>query len=466
MNQNFCFGFTSPDDRLPIGKSGYVPILKQSPPRHQPPATHVTPTSRQALAETIISLVNLKSKLPPKLQKYASFGIVPKLLLLPFALGFMALIFVLRPFVVIKFFKVDQWRIGHLISNTEIIRLNTFHASKLRKHFTIYYFPDDTRPIANKYVVQKWRNTLPTLTGGWGWLLYQLAQRISAKIFTILATDTDVLELYSSYPTNWTFTSSEIQHGKEFLDTTECKNYDFVCLLVRDSTYLEAIRPNKSFSHHDYRDSEIQTYLSAAEQLTTRGLKLFRMGHLVKEPMKSNNPQIIDYATNGMRTEFLDVYLGANCKFCISTSSGWDEIPRIFRRPVLLVNLIPIFHSTRVTRQVVIYPKLILEKTTKKVLTLNEIIDRGISQSERSANFSDAGVTIQDLSSEELVEAVTEMAQRVEGTFVETPEQKEMQAKLKHIFSTHPTLQPSPNYYPIRTKFASCFLSRYPNFAD
>jgi hypothetical protein len=70
------------------------------------------------------------------------------------------------------------------------------------------------------------------------------------------------------------------------------------------------------------------------------------------------------------------------------------------------------------------------------------------------------------LSSEELVEAVTEMAQRVEGTFVETPEQKEMQAKLKRILSTHPQLQPSPNYYPIRAQFASCFLSRYPNFLD
>ena len=72
----------------------------------------------------------------------------------------------------------------------------------------------------------------------------------------------------------------------------------------------------------------------------------------------------------------------------------------------------------------------------------------------------------QDLSSDELVEAVTEMAQRVEGTFVETPEQKEMQAKLKHVLSTHPKLQPTPNYYPIRAEFASCFLSRYPNFLD
>ena len=198
------------------------------------------------------------------------------------------------------------------------------------------------------------------------------------------------------------------------------------------------------------------------------------MGHIAKKPMETNNPKIINYATNGMRTEFLDVYLGANCKFCISTSAGWDSIPQIFRRPIMLVNLSPIFEPEVVTWPAVIYPKLILEKTTKRVLTLNEIIDRDVSQKvaklelqgKRSVDFSDAGVTLRDLSSEELVEAVTEMAQRVEGTFVETPEQKEMQAKLNHILSTHPKLQPSPNFYPIRAQFASCFLSRYPNFLD
>jgi polyphosphate kinase len=91
----------------------------------------------------------------------------------------------------------------------------------------------------------------------------------------------------------------------------------------------------------------------------------------------------------------------------------------------------------------------------------HEVIDQYTSQT-----YQDAGVEIRDLSSEELVEAVTEMAQRVEGTFVETSEQEEMQAKLKHILSTHPKLQPSPNYHPIRAQFASCFLSRYPNFLD
>jgi hypothetical protein len=50
MNRNFCFGFTSPDDRLPIGKSGYAYILNHPPPRHQPPHFLATAITMHTLA--------------------------------------------------------------------------------------------------------------------------------------------------------------------------------------------------------------------------------------------------------------------------------------------------------------------------------------------------------------------------------------------------------------------------------
>jgi putative glycosyltransferase (TIGR04372 family) len=190
------------------------------------------------------------------------------------------------------------------------------------------------------------------------------------------------------------------------------------------------------------------------------------MGAMVKQALVSKHPRVIDYAANGMRTEFLDVFLGAHCSFCISTGSGWDGVPTIFRRPIMFVNHLPIFGSSAITLPLTLYPKLLVDQRTLTAQSLTELIQRDLSTPHNSAAYADAGVEIRDLSSEELVEAVTEMAQRVEGTFVETPEQKEMQAKLKHILSTHPKLQPTPNYYPIRAEFASCFLSRYPNFLD
>jgi putative glycosyltransferase (TIGR04372 family) len=408
--------------------------------------------------------VNLKSKLPTKLQKYASLGVIPKLLLLPFALSFIALILLLRPFVVIKFFKVNPWRIGHLLAEVEIVRLNALEASKTKKHFVIYYFPE--RRAANEYVVHMWKRVLPTVSGSWGWLTFTVSFEISRKNLICEPSHVDQRSLWSSYETNLRFTNNEIEQGEKFLASINCRDHNYVCLIVRDSCYLRAIRKDKSFAFHDFRDAEINSYLQATERLTSLGYTVIRMGQIVKSPLVSENPKVIDYATNGMRSELLDIYLGANCRFCISTGTGWDVIPTVFRRPVMYSNLLPIFAPSALSFPTIIFPKSLYINKTESHLKLDEIIKRDVISTETSRGYQEVKVEIRDLSSEELVEAVTEMAQRVEGTFVETPEQKEMQAKLKHILSTHPKLQPSPNYYPIRAQFASCFLSRYPNFLD
>jgi putative glycosyltransferase (TIGR04372 family) len=271
--------------------------------------------------------------------------------------------------------------------------------------------------------------------------------------------------LISSNLPELTFTLQELNSGNNFLDQLKVDPQKFVCLHVRDSAYLTQMF-GQQVHKQDYRDSDISTYVESAEALAEMGYTVFRMGALVQEPLVSKHPRVIDYAANGMRTEFLDIFLGAHCTFCVSTGTGWDSVPTIFRRPIMFVNHLPIFGSSAITLPLTLYPKLLVDQRTLTAQSLTELIQRDLSTPHNSAAYADAGVEIRDLSSEELVEAVTEMAQRVEGTFVETPEQKEMQAKLKHILSTHPKLQPTPNYYPIRAEFASCFLSRYPNFLD
>jgi putative glycosyltransferase (TIGR04372 family) len=311
------------------------------------------------------------------------------------------------------------------------------------------------------------------LTGKLAYSILDIAKRVEKPQIYFESTNIDRngLLIEEKLPT-LEFLKSEISTGQKFIsDCGTDRENRFVCLNVRDKTFLEKSEPigwsrNRDWSYHNYRDSDIKTYVAAAEALAEMGYTVFRMGAIVKEPLISKHPRVIDYATNGMRTEFLDIFLGAHCAFAVSTSSGWDAIPAIFRRPMLLVNQLPIFAPSVVTLDLASYPKILLDCDSSEVLTLQQLIERGAATPSTTQAYKDAGVVIRDLSSEELVNAVTEMAQRVEGTFVETPEQKEMQAKAKHILSTHPKLQPSPNHYPIRAQFASCFLSRYPNFLD
>ncbi|NDB27549.1 MAG: hypothetical protein EB028_06405, partial [Actinobacteria bacterium] len=213
--------------------------------------------------------MNLKSKLPTKLQKYATLGVFPKLLLLPFALGFIALILLLRPFVVIKFFKVNPWRIGHLLAEVEIVRLNALEASKTKKHFVIYYFPE--RRLANRFIAEMWQRVLPTVGGSWGWLTFAVCLKVAREKLIYDPSHVDQLGLWSTYGTSLRFSQDEIEQGEKFFTSINCADHNYVCLMVRDPTYLKTIRKDKSFSFHDFRDADIDSYRQAAERLTSLG---------------------------------------------------------------------------------------------------------------------------------------------------------------------------------------------------
>jgi len=395
-----------------------------------------------------------------------------RVVLLPVATISVFLLFLLSKLMIVNVHYIYNSRIGHFATNTELSYLSTQTSNTSHRFKQLHLFFFESKKSANSFIETLWRRKLTVLPQDLGWLIYDLAKRLPMSKIAAQSTPVDVGGLLVATKPTLTFKSSELAEGQIFLRKLGLSPNDrFICLNVRDGVFLresEAIgwTKNRDWSYHDYRDSDISTYVKAAEALAEMGYTVFRMGAIVKEPLISKHSRIIDYATNGMRTEFLDIFLGAHCTFCISTGSGWDSIPTIFRRPIMFVNHLPTFETSSITLPIIIYPKILSNIQTKNNLSLEEISLRNVVTSHFSYEFADAGAQIRDLSSEELVEAVTEMAQRVEGTFVETPEQKEMQAKLKHILSTHPKLQPTPNYYPIRAEFASCFLSRYPNFLD
>jgi len=373
-----------------------------------------------------------------------------------------------------------EFHFGLIFTCTELKRLQTlkFNQSGRKKIIAIFY---SDRRETSAYATKFWRQNVLTVWGHWGWLLHEIYGRCIPPVSIPSSQESRLIDfeglLQDSRLQIPKFTRSDLNRGKTFIDSI-CAGGKFVCLNVRDSGYYESpVWQKSNADYHYYRDSDIATYGATAETLAEMGYTVFRMGAVVKEPLVSKHPRVIDYATNGMRTEFLDIFLGAHCTFCISTGAGWDSVPTVFRRPIMFVNALPTFAPSMLVLKSLIYPKSLVEIENQYELSLTDIAEKKLATTDHHMIYRDefgepftdlrnAGVLIRDLSSEELVEAVTEMAQRVEGTFVETPEQKEMQAKLKHILSTHPKLQPTPNYYPIRSEFASCFLSRYPNFLD
>ena len=386
---------------------------------------------------------------------------VKKVFLIPIAVLILFFIMVIRFIRIVQVYPVDM-QFGHLLAMTHAneVRNRCWNKAHFRKKQTIYCF---FGIVTSDYLIRKLGENVLTLRGNLAWTVNRLSSFFPST--QIYFGDDTLTPNYEHLDPLIKFSLTEQHMGKKFLGEN-CKK--FVCLNVRDSGYNSLLNTKYNFPAKEwkFRNSDIETYRDAVRKLDEINYCVYRMGKIVVKPLKVVSPRVFDYATDGTRSEFLDFYLGSTCDFVISTGSGWDEIPKIFRKPVMLVNMFDFLGHSVLSRSCVMYPKIFVSKETEEMLPVSRVIELFSTLNRRSLDSGLINFEIRDLSSEELVEAVTEMAQRVEGTFVETPEQKEMQAKLKHILSNHPKLQPSPNYYPIRAEFASCFLSRYPNFLD
>ena len=246
-----------------------------------------------------------------------------KTLHLPFALVFVGGLLIISKFIPVNIHRIYNSRIGHFALNTEIsaTRAKEKQNQLGKRVFNVYCF--ESLESANTFLETLWKRTLNCLTGSFGWAVLDIARRVKKHDFFIETETVDREGFLDRSPPNLKFNDDELKTGEAFLQSIGLnKTSKFVCLNVRDDSFLSKTKPvgwhiNRDWSYHSYRDSDIKTYVLAAEALANMGYFVLRMGAIVKEPLNSSHPRVIDYAANGMRTEFLDIFLGAYCTFAI-----------------------------------------------------------------------------------------------------------------------------------------------------
>ena len=251
------------------------------------------------------------------------------------------LAFLLR-FFRVEVIKVNATRIGHLAVEPELLRLHLSSVPGQKRRLWINLVLSENRKAANRYLLSKWKKHFYF---GPSFLLSKLQSLrekfpdLYADLEPIKISHFDYSLLDSSLPP-FIFSAEENLKGQLYLSSLGIhEKAPYICLAVRDSSYLNLEYPNTDWSYHNYRDSHISDYLEMAEFLTLQGYFVLRMGTNVSERLVSSNPRIIDYANLTSRSDFNDVYLFANCEFVISTSTGMDRLGLLFRKPIGLVNL-------------------------------------------------------------------------------------------------------------------------------
>ena len=319
-------------------------------------------------------------------------------------------------------------RIGHMAANFELLYTNLLvtQAQGGKRGITIWV--PSQEHVCNRFLFKLIKRQV-FVVPRWLWIVvHQLNLMFPGGSIIDLGsgTDRDVSNLLDRTSPSLEFSNSEIRKGNKFLESVGLpKGARFVCLTVRDSSYLASAYPQNDWSYHDYRNSSIINYIPAVEELTRRGYFVFRMGAVVDGPLLTQNPMVIDYAFNGMRTEFLDIFLGAHCSFCVSTATGFDGVPFSFRRPIVYVNVAPICYLQTYSIKFLLLAKTHVWLHDKTKLTFDEIVKAGVAFSSNSSEFLKAGIQLLENTPEQIYQAVAEMDDRINNTISDSPTQND-----------------------------------------
>jgi len=381
-----------------------------------------------------------------------------------FAIPVVLIMRLIKPWLLVRLSRLNSLRIGHFVGNTEMYLCERDAGINVpnQRHIDIFYLEE---PICNQQLVIMWQRVLRI------WPAWVVAPTVvinqlipggeSHEIGNSTSGDRDVHNLFERFPSHLKFTAEEEMGGEASLRAMGLPDgAQFICLIVRDSAYLDSQHPTIDWSYHNYRDSDIQNYILAAEELADRGYFVFRMGAKVHSSINSAHPKVIDYASNGMRSDFMDIYLGTKCAFCLTVGTGFDCVPLIARRPIVEVNNAPLGSCITWGNTSLLLSKHHIDMKSGHELTAGEIFLRDIGFCSNSLEYKSKGISLIENTPEEIRDVAIEMAERLVGTWQEHPDDEAMQQRFWEIFPTDAVdpLNGRLLHGKIRTRFSAAFL--------
>jgi putative glycosyltransferase (TIGR04372 family) len=382
------------------------------------------------------------------------------ILTLPLSLPFLFFLIIVYPFIKIKVGFLRSDRIGHFTLNTELYLLE----KKNNKIKSIDLFYLGRKPVCNITLEKLWRKELIIFPR-----LFLRPLCIQIRFFKLLkflrcgntvCDERDILNLLDKYPSTIKLSHNDLIKGDdERLKIGLPNKAKFICLIVRDSAYLDKIYINENMSMHDYRNADVNDFLSACEALTELGYYVIRMGSIVKKPINSDNKMIIDYAYNNLRTDFMDIYLASQCEFCLTTGTGFDGITAMFRKPNIYVNSAPLFFLRTECSNMLSIPCYYYSKNFSRNLTISEIVNKKSAVYLEGNFFQSDEIELIKNSPEEIKQLAIEAVKRQKKEWQDNEGDK-LQEKFREVFPSKKEFDKITYHGEIKGRIGSDFLKK------
>lgn len=350
----------------------------------------------------------------------------------------------------VKFSFLVHTHIGHLAANTDLFLRN--RALGKTADDTVHIFLSPGSP-ANRQLLKMIKRQLPVIESSH---LFYLASEFLDKSYQhpLIITGNEYFE-YRYASSTFSFIEEEESLGRKYLESKglDTETQWFICIFARDPVYSSTLCEKQQADSLSFRNADIDSYHPAIRHILDKGGFVFRIGSHVEKPLGLRHPRVIDYALED-RTDFLDIYLIAKCRFIMGSNSGICDAARVFDTPYLGVNTTPLDWKPY-GRGDLFIPKKIRDTLTGQFLTLKEFFARnGING---TALWSDAALKANHLAyvpntEEEILAITKEMIERLDGLHQATLEDEMSQERYHQAFQQNQTA------FPVRTPIGREFI--------
>ncbi|MCK5602945.1 TIGR04372 family glycosyltransferase [Candidatus Pacearchaeota archaeon] len=221
----------------------------------------------------------------------------------------------------------------------------------------------------------------------------------------------------------------------------------FVCLHVREAGFLkEGNNP-----YHAYRNADINTYLLAVKTIVEAGGWVIRMGDSTMKPLPPLD-HVIDYANSEFKSDWMDIFCCAECRFFLGTTSGLFIVSFDFGVPCALANDTPMGDRPWSKKDRFI-PKLYWSTSEGRYLTFEEALAPKFRCCYDGNIFESSGISVIDNTPEEISDIVLEMLNRLDNNLEYTEDDDILQDRFN-------TLLPYKKYG-IGSRVGGAFLRKY-----
>ncbi len=333
-------------------------------------------------------------------------------------------IFLVRRFLIIRFCPLTSGRIGDSITDFVEHDLSKYlPKSVTARYMTFYYF--ETRTFPNSF----WKNYMKRnlcISGEWArqvdFWIKKLKFMSMHHLNTTSTNSRDVNGHIAKINYELTFTPQEDGFGKNWLVQNGWKEgQKIISLHIRDETFLlenpvnAPLPGDDRWSYHNFRNSDIESYVPAINWLIEKGFFVIRMGRLAKQKATISDSSFVDLPFLTKVDDFLDIWLIAKSCAHIGTYSGIDHAAVVNRLPILFLNALPLAEIFSYTKMMWV-PKTLLWKFSNEKMLIREHLESAWLH--RSEYYLEKGIAIVDLSATEVLSYVKEFILWLERDFV------------------------------------------------